>query len=311
MQIDVIDSHTGGEPTRVVVGGWPIPEGNSVAEMREYVDAHQSHLRNGVSREPRGSDVHVGALLVPSSNPDCCTGLIFFTTVGTLGMCGHGTIGVVETLRHLGRIGPGLHQIETPVGIVKVRLEADGTVWVTNIPAYHHSEVCVDTEGYGTICGDVVWGGNWFFLVGINAFVPDVTFENRRELARFTIDVRRALAASGVTGKDGAEVDHIEVFGPATVAGAHSKNFVLCPGLDYDRSPCGTGTSAKMASLYKKGELEEGMIWVQESITGTTFSCYVSIEDGKVIPHISGRAHVTAKSTLIFDEGDPFCWGIS
>lgn len=311
MQIDVIDSHTGGEPTRVIVGGWPMPEGKTVAEMREYVDAHQADLRNGVSREPRGSDVHVGALLVPSNNPDCCTGLIFFTTVGTLGMCGHGTIGVVETLRHLGKIEPGDHKIETPVGIIQVRLETNGTVWVTNVPSYSLGEFCVETEGYGTICGDVVWGGNWFFLVGQNAFVPEVTFENRRLLTAFTIDVKEALLTAGVSGANGAVVDHIEVFGPPTVAGAHSKNFVLCPGLDYDRSPCGTGTSAKMASLYGKGELAEGTHWVQESITGSTFTCFVSIDGDKIIPHISGQAYVTAKSTLIFEENDPFCWGIS
>lgn len=311
MQIEVIDSHTGGEPTRVVVGGWEKPEGNTVAKMREYLDANQGHLRSGVTREPRGSDVQVGALLVPPTDPACCTGVIFFTTVGTLGMCGHGTIGVVETLRHLGKIEPGLHKIETPVGVIQIRLEADGTVWVTNVPSFSQGEACIETDGYGTICGDVVWGGNWFFLVGQNAFVPEVTFENRRDLTRFAMDVKDALLASGVTGANGAEIDHVEIFGPPTVPGAHCKNFVLCPGLDYDRSPCGTGTSAKMASLYSKGELDEGMLWVQESITGSTFTGYVSTEGEKIIPHISGRAHITAKSTLIFDENDPFCWGIN
>ena len=310
MQIEVIDSHTGGEPTRVVVGGWDIPEGKTVAEMRQYLDANQGHLRSGVTREPRGSDVHVGALLVPSNNPECCTGVIFFTTVGTLGMCGHGTIGVVETLRHLGKIEPGNHKIETPIGVIQVRLEADGTIWVTNVPAFSQGEFCVETEGYGTICGEVVWGGNWFFLVGQNAFVPEVTFENRRDLARFAMNVKEALLASEVTGADGAEIDHVEIFGPPTVNGAHSKNFVLCPGLDYDRSPCGTGTSAKMAALYTMGELKAGEHWVQESITGTTFTGFVTIEGDKIIPHISGSAHITAKSTLQFDERDPFCWGI-
>lgn len=310
MQIEVIDSHTGGEPTRVVVGGWVIPEGSTVAEKREYLNRNQAHLRSGVTREPRGSDVCVGALLVPSTDPECCTGVIFFTTVGTLGMCGHGTIGVVETLRHLGKIEPGEHKIETPVGVIQVRLEPDGTVWVTNVPSFSQGEVCVETEGYGTICGDVVWGGNWFFLVEQNAFVPEVTFENRRDLVRFAMDVKDAIFASGVTGANGAEIDHVEIFGPPTVPGAHGKNFVLCPGLDYDRSPCGTGTSAKMASLYGKGELSEGMLWVQESITGSTFTGFVTIDGDKIIPHISGRAHITASSTLIFDENDPFCWGI-
>jgi 4-hydroxyproline epimerase len=311
MEIEVIDSHTGGEPTRVVVGGWPMPEGNTVAEKREYMGKHQADWMSGVTKEPRGSDVHVGALLVPSQNPECCTGLIFFTTAGPLGMCGHGTIGVVETLRYLGRIEPGEHKIETAVGIIKVQLEENGTVWVTNVPSYSQGEMCVETDGYGTICGDVVWGGNWFFLVGLNAFTPEVTFENRLELTRFTLDVRKALDSSGVSGGDGEEIDHVEIFGPGTVAGANSKNFVLCPGLDYDRSPCGTGTSAKMASLYEKGELKPGEHWVQESITGTTFTGFVTIEEDKIIPHIAGRAHITGTSTLIFNDNDPFRWGIS
>ena len=311
MQIEVIDSHTGGEPTRVVVGGWPMPEGSTVAEMREYMRKHQVDLMSGVTKEPRGSDVYVGALLVPSNNLECCTGLIFFTTAGPLGMCGHGTIGVVETLRYLGRIEPGNHKIETPVGVIQARLEPGGTVWVTNVPSISYSEVCVETDGYGTVCGDVVWGGNWFFLVQQNAFVPEVTFDNRRELTKFAIDVKNALRTSGFTGANGAEIDHVEIFGSPTVSGAHSKNFVLCPGLDYDRSACGTGTSAKMAVLYTKGELDEGALWVQESITGTTFTCYVSVEGDKIIPHISGKAHVTAITTLIFDENDPFRWGIS
>lgn len=311
MEIEVIDSHTGGEPTRVVIGGWEMPKGESMAEMRRFIDTNQADIRNGVTREPRGSDVLVGALLVPPFDPTCCTGVIFFTTVGTLGMCGHGTIGVVETLKHLGRIEPGIHKIETPVGIIEVRLEPNGTVWVTNVPAYRHSEVCVETDGYGTICGDVVWGGNWFFLVGINGFVPAVTFENRRELTTFALDIKNALKDSGVTGADGAEVDHVEIFGPPTVAGANSKNFVLCPGLEYDRSPCGTGTSAKMANLYSKGELDEGIIWVQESITGTIFNGYVSTEGEKIIPHISGSAHIMSRTTLMFHPNDPFQWGIS
>jgi proline racemase len=252
----------------------------------------------------------VGALLVPPFDPTCCTGVIFFTTVGTLGMCGHGTIGVVETLRFLGKIGPGEHRIETPVGIIGVSLNEDFTVSVTNVPSYRFSKARVEVDGYGTVSGDVAWGGNWFFLVTNSDFSPEVQYEKCRELTAFTMGVRDALKAAGVTGEGGAYVDHIEVFGAPTVAGANSKNFVLCPGSDYDRSPCGTGTSAKMASLFARGELKEGQPWVQESITGSIFSGHVTLEGDKVIPHISGQAHITAKSTLYFDESDPFCWGI-
>jgi len=311
MHIDVIDSHTGGEPTRVVIGGWDIPDGLSCVEMRDHLRNHQTRLRTGVILEPRGSDVVVGALLVPPSDPSCVTGVIFFNNVDTLGMCGHGTIGVVETLRFLGRIEPGVHKIETPVGVIEVKLEDNGTVWVTNVPSYPYLlDACVETPNYGTITGDIVWGGNWFFLIQHNAFIPEVLFEKRDELMAFTKEVREALEATGITGTDGALIDHIEVFGPGQVPGAHCKNFVLCPGMAYDRSPCGTGTSAKMASMVARGKLTAGKHWVQESITGSTFTGYVSVEGDAMIPHISGKAHITAKSTFIFNEDDPFRWGI-
>lgn len=311
MQIDVIDSHTGGEPTRVVIGGWDMPEGSNCAEMRDYLRSQQSHLRTGVILEPRGSDVVVGALLVPPSDPSCCTGVIFFNNVDTLGMCGHGTIGVVETLRFLGRIEPGLHKIETPVGVVDVQLEDDGTVWITNVPSYPHQlDARVDTDNYGTITGDIVWAGNWFFLIQHNAFLPEVRFENCDALTRFTMEVRRALEDAAITGENGALIDHIEVFGPGIVDGAHCKNFVLCPGMAYDRSPCGTGTSAKMATMVVRGKLAPGKHWVQESITGSTFTGFVTLEGDKMIPHISGRAHITARTSFMFDEQDPFRWGI-
>ncbi|MBS1703521.1 MAG: proline racemase family protein [Armatimonadetes bacterium] len=311
MQIEVIDSHTGGEPTRVVVGGWDIPQGATCAEKRDDLRKNQTHLRTAVILEPRGSDVVVGALLVPPSDPSCCTGVIFFNNVDTLGMCGHGTIGVVETLRHLGRIQSGTHKIETPVGVVEVKLDDDGNVWVTNVPAFvHQLGATVETPNYGTITGDIVWGGNWFFLIQRNAFIPEILFENRTNLMDFTTEVRESLEAAGITGRGGDLIDHIEVFGLALVEGANSKNFVLCPGMAYDRSPCGTGTCAKMASLVARGKLSPGKRWIQESITGSTFTGYVDIDGETVIPHISGRAHITAKSTLILDENDPFRWGI-
>lgn len=288
-----------------------MPEGATFAEKRDFLRKHQTHLRTGVILEPRGSDVVVGALLVPPTNPMCCTGVIFFNNVDTLGMCGHGTIGVVETLRFMGRIGTGSHKIETPVGIIDVSLEEDGNVWITNVPSsVFGTAVSVETPTYGIVTGDIAWGGNWFFLVQQKGSIPAVTFENRNLLTAFTTEVREALEAAGITGEGGALIDHVEVFGEPTVDGANSKNFVLCPGMAYDRSPCGTGTSAKLATLYAHGKLAPNQHWVQESITGSTFTGYVTLEGDKVIPHISGKAYVTAESTLLFREDDPFQWGI-
>ncbi len=310
-QIQIIDSHTGGEPTRVVIDGWPLPEGATCAEKRDFLRTNQTDLRTGVILEPRGSDVVVGALLVPPVDPSCCTGVIFFNNVDTLGMCGHGTIGVVETLRFMGRIQPGAHRIETPVGVIQVVLEEDGNVWISNVPSsVYRTGVSIETPTYGTVTGDIAWGGNWFFLVQQTGSIPAVTFENRNLLTMFTTEVRESLEAAGVTGEDGALIDHVEVFGEPTVEGANSKNFVLCPGMAYDRSPCGTGTSAKLATLYAHGKLKPEQRWVQESITGSTFTGYVTLDGEDVIPHISGKAYVTAQSTLLFREDDPFQWGI-
>ena len=311
MQIEIIDSHTGGEPTRVVLAGWPFPEGATLAEQREYLATHQDHLRRGVILEPRGSDVIVGALLVPPTDDRHCTGMIFFNNDGVLGMCGHGTIGVVETLRHLGRIKTGRSTIETPVGVITVDLEENGNVTLTNVESYlDQTDVEATTPSFGRVSGDIAWGGNWFYLVHEADNAPEVTFENRDILTDFTTEIRRELDKSGVRGRDGHKVDHVEVFGPPSVEGATSKNYVLCPGNAYDRSPCGTGTSAKLAMLYSHGKIKQEERLVQESITGSTFTGWVTIEDGKIIPHISGRAHITAQAALLFDEDDPFCWGI-
>ena len=312
MKIEVIDSHTGGEPTRVVISGWDIPAGMSTAEMRDHMRTQQEHLMNGVLLEPRGSDVIVGAVLVPPTVPESCTGVVYFNNAGVLGMCGHGTIGVVQTLKHMGIILPGPHKIETPVGNIEVQLEDDGTVWITNVPAYTFAtNIKVQTKNFGEVIGDIAWGGNWFFLTQGNESSPKVNFENRDDLTRFTVDIRTSLDLAGIRAADGAIVDHVEVFGPPIVEGANSKNFVLCPGMAYDRSACGTGTSAKMATLVAHGKLKPDQMWVQESITGTIFTGFITMKGDQIIPHISGKAYITAESTLIFSENDPFQWGIA
>jgi len=313
-RVRIVDSHTAGEPTRVVIEGGPDLGDGSVAQRLGRFRADYDYLRSGIVNEPRGSDVLVGALLCEPADATCAAGVMFFNNVGFIGMCGHGTIGLAVTLAHLGRINPGTHRIETPVGIVTVQLHDRARVTVSNIQSYRFADnVTVAVPGYGEVTGDVAWGGNWFFLVKALPGL-DVSAENTDALTEFAWQVRRALTARGIRGANGAEIDHVEVFGPASAPGMDSRNFVLCPGKAYDRSPCGTGTSAKLACLYADGKLQPGEIWRQESVIGTTFEASFTVDErhpGRVLPHITGTAHVTAEATLIFDEADPLRWGIN
>lgn len=306
-RVSIIDSHTGGEPTRVVVSGVPDLGPGTVAErLQVFRDRHDA-FRSAVVNEPRGSDVLVGALLVEPSDRTCAAGVIFFNNVGPLQMCGHGTIGLVVTLAHQGRLQPGAHRIETCVGVVTATLHADGSVSIVNVPSHRKVKgVRVDVPGLGPVTGDVAWGGNWFFLVEQHGLELDLANVDR--LTDYSWRVRQAVNTQGYP-----EVDHVELFGPPRTPGGHSRNFVLCPGKAYDRSPCGTGTSAKLACLAADGKLAEGQSWVQESILGSTFTGKFAWEDrasGRVRPVITGTAHVTAEATLLLDERDPFCWGI-
>jgi 4-hydroxyproline epimerase len=308
-RIHVIDSHTGGEPTRVVVSGGPDLGTGSLAERRQKFKEKHDAFRSAVVNEPRGSDVMVGALLCEPSDTSCAAGVIFFNNVSTLHMCGHGTIGLAVTLAHLGRIGPGIHRLETPVGIVSFEYRTDNTVTIENVPSYRHAKaVTVQVDGIGPVTGDVAWGGNWFFLVSDHGQSLDLA--NAEHLGQYTWRIRQALEKRGITGADGGLIDHVELFGPPLDARNHSRNYVLCPGKAYDRSPCGTGTSAKLACLYADGKLKEGQVWRQESIVGSLFEGTVRIDQGKVIPRITGSAFVNAEATLILDPRDPFQWGI-
>jgi 4-hydroxyproline epimerase len=311
-QLSVVDSHTAGEPTRVVIEGGPDLGSGGIAKRLERFRAEHDHFRSGIVNEPRGSDVVVGALLCEPDDASCAAGVIFFNNVGYIGMCGHGTMGLVVTLAHLGRIGIGTHRIETPVGIVTAKLLDRARVTVSNVQSYRFaSDVKVDVPGAGEVIGDVAWGGNWFFLVEARGL--PVSANNTAALTGFATQVRQALNATDVRGADGAEIDHIEVFGPASRPDLHSRNFVLCPGLAYDRSPCGTGTSAKLACLFADGKLQPGQVWRQESVIGTTFEASFTVDENRrdaVLPHITGAAYVTAEATLIFDDADPLRWGI-
>jgi 4-hydroxyproline epimerase len=270
-------------------------------QLRVFREKHDA-FRSAVVNEPRGSDVMVGAMLLPPGERDCAARVIFFNNVGFLGMCGHGTIGVVATLRHMGRMKPGEHGIETPVGVVTVRLHEDESVSVQNVASYRLAKgVRVEVEGHGTVSGDVAWGGNWFFLV--NDHGQELKVKNVERLTEFSWRVRRGLERQGVTGREGAEIDHIELFD------GH-RNFVLCPGGAFDRSPCGTGTCAKLACLFADGKLKEGEIWRQESIVGSVFEGSIRRVREELIPTIRGSAYITGEATLLFDPRDPFRHGI-
>ncbi len=317
--LDIIDSHTGGEPTRLVIAGGPDLGSGPLAERLEILRSRHDDWRASVVTEPRGSDVIVGALLCEPFDPSCAAGVIFFNNVGYLGMCGHGTIGLVASLAYMGRLAPGRHRIETPVGVVEATLNEDGSVSVRNVPAYRYRrDVAIDVPGSGRLVGDVAWGGNWFFLVAEHGRTLEAS--HIAELTAFTHEIREALIVQGVTGAQGALIDHIELFAPSGQAGIDSRNFVLCPGDAYDRSPCGTGTSAKLACLAADGKLAPDAVWRQQSIVGSLFEGrYVPLESAQglppdtraIVPTITGRAYVMAEGKLLFEADDPFAAGIS
>lgn len=308
-RIEVIDSHTAGEPTRCVLSGGPdLGEGSLVDRMARLWRDHD-WMRRAILCEPRGSDVAVGAWLLEPDTPDCVAAVVFFNNVGYLGMCGHGAIGIAATLAHKGRIRPGIHLLQTPVGKVKIDLHSSNDVTIENVPAYRYATGSkVHVPELGTVVGDIAWGGNWFFLVEHHG--QPLELENVDALTELTWNIRTRLQAGGITGANGAEIDHIELFTAPHDHLNHSRNFVLCPGKAYDRSPCGTGTSAKMACLVAAGKLSPGDAWRQEGILGTVFEGRVRIESGAIIPSITGSAFVTAESTLIFESEDPFRAGI-
>jgi len=320
MDTRIIDSHTGGEPTRLVVSGGPDLGSGPLHERLQRFRTQHEAWRRALVNEPRGNDVLVGALLCSPREAGNACGVIFFNNAGYLGMCGHGTIGLVATLAHLGRLAVGVHGIETPVGTVQATLHADGSVTVANVPAWRHAHhVAVDVPGVGRVHGDVAWGGNWFFLCHDHglALLP----ANIPALTARAVQIRQSLQAVGITGAMGAEIDHIELLGPAQAPptapdrdpALSGRSFVLCPGGAYDRSPCGTGTSAKLACLAADGALAPGQLWHQESVIGSVFTGhYEAAPAGQagILPFIHGRAHVTLDATVVFDERDPMTWGL-
>ncbi|WP_424312670.1 proline racemase family protein [Haloferula sp.] len=310
-RVRVIDSHTAGEPTRVVISGGPEVPSRGASAARDYLRTHADWMRRALIHEPRGFEAVVGAFLCKPADESCVSGVVFFNNADYLNGCIHGTIGVIETLAHLGRIQAGTHRLETPVGVVSAKLDEDGEVTVENVPSYRHAhQVTLEVPDYGTVCGDVAWGGNWFFLIFDQG--PALKRTHIEELTNFTWAVRQALENSGISGKNGGLIDHVEVFSdPEEGVEADSQNFVLCPGKAYDRSPCGTGTSAKLACLAAEGSLAEGETIRQAGILGTAFTGrYRRIDETTIIPIVQGRAYITAECEMILRPDDPYRYGV-
>lgn len=307
-KIRVIDSHTEGEPTRLVIDGFPDLGAGTMAERLAILKSEYDDYRKATILEPRGNDVLVGALLCKPQSSEATAGVIFFNNEGYLGMCGHGTIGLMASLYYLGLAKAGKHTIETPVGNVVAELHEDGSVSLQNVYAYRYKkDQSVMVDGLGEVIGDIAWGGNWFFLVNQN--ILEINLSNTKGLSDITLRIMAALKAQGITGNDGQMIDHIELF--QSSSDSDSQNFVMCPGGAYDRSPCGTGTSAKLACLAADGILAEGQIWVQSSVIGSKFyASYQRVDENGIIPTIRGSAYICGDNTLLLDTKDPFCWGI-
>lgn len=307
-KVQVVDTHTVGEPTRIVIAGGPDLGNGGLAKRRDIFCNQFDEFRSAVVNEPRGSDVWVGGILCSPVNPLAVAGIVFFNNVGVLNMCGHGVMGLIVALSYLERIKPGIHLIETPAGDVRARLREDGRIAVTNVPSYRYrADVILNVPGEGSITGDIAWGGNWFYLV--NDHREEIEYGNIARLTEFTTSIRKSLEKHGITGAGGATIDHVELFGPGDVV-SDSRNFVLCPGGAYDRSPCGTGSSAKVACLMADGRLEPGETWRQQGIVGGIFELEGTWAGDKVVTEITGSAFVNAEATLIFDSNDPFQMGI-
>ena len=306
-----IDSHTEGEPTRVIIEGGPDLGNGSLQERLIRFKENHDDVRRTAINEPRGSEAVVGALLCEPADSTCATGVIFFNNTGYLGLCGHGAMGVAATLAYQSRVALGICRIETPVGVVEANLLTPNQVAIENVPSYRYRQkVSVNVPELGTIVGDIAWGGNWFFLVEESP-VP-LILENEKQLTTAARTIRSELERQQITGANDEEIDHIEFFGPAESPDAHSRNFVHCPGGAYDRSPCGTGTSAKLACLAADEKLKPGDFWIQESIIGSRFlATYRNSSENHIIPTITGNAYICAEGTLIQQPEDPFRNGIS
>jgi proline racemase len=324
-----VDSHTAGEPTRVLIGGLPLFLGSSIVEQQAYAQAHLDHLRTALVKEPRGHDGIVLAYVLPSTNPAAQYGVIFANTVGYFGMCGHGLIGVATVLAELGMIQVEGNRTEimfdTVAGLTNVSIEMNNQkvlrVVVRNVPSFVFDEQVQLKVGAHMVQGDIAYGGNWFFLVPSIQFGLTVDRIHFDQLLETAIEIGKALALSGVEGRHPGNnnrhaVDFVKIYSLVHQAGESAeKSFVLCPGNAYDRSPCGTGTSAHMALLYKHGKLTLCEEHSSMSVLGSTFVGRAIGETqvgnlAAITTEIFGTAYITSICQFVIDTDDPFRFGI-
>ncbi len=303
--IHYTDLHTEGEPTRVITSGFPDLGTGSILQRSEMMTKNFSDLCSGIVREPRGHEAMVAALLLEPADKSCDHGVIFFNNVGSLGMCGHGTMGVVRALRDQGFMGSDTVTFETPAGNVDAAIDEAGRISVVNVESYcYRRQVEVELSSGQKVIGDIAWGGNWFFLTGSNGWPLDV--RESPILIDFASEIRVALESNGICGEGGAPIDHVELHESLQGGQQGVRSFVMCPGMEWDRSPCGTGASATVASMADQQLISPGETWIQESILGGRFEVTYELGERGIIPTISGRAWPCSRGELIFEEDDPF-----
>jgi proline racemase len=327
--LQAVDSHTAGEPTRIVTGGLPPVAGATMAEKRAALRIRHDALRRALVHEPRGHDAIVVAYLVPPCHPDAHAGVVFCNDVGYLGMCGHGAIGVATVLVGMGMVPAQEPEtrvvLDTPAGLVPCRVAVSNgrarAVTITNVPSFQFRQRAIAAvPGFGKVAADIAWGGNWFAFVEAAQLGLHVDKAHLPQLLPAAIAVREALAANGVRGvhpESGEEqlVDHVKLFDALEGPTPGARAMTLCPGTAYDRSPCGTGTSAKLAVLHSKGELGVGEWFTSESVIGTRFRARIAAttqvgQFAAIVPEIEGAAYVTGLQTFVLDPEDPCVHGL-
>ena len=323
-----IDAHTCGNPVRVVTGGGPFLDGKNMSERQQHFMAEYDWIRTGLMFEPRGHDMMSGSILYPPTREDTDIGFLFIETSGCLPMCGHGTIGTVTVIIEHGLVKPrvpGKLRIETPAGIVEAHYTMEGThvsaVRIVNIASYLHSTgLEVECPDLGLLRVDVAYGGNFYAIVDPQENYKDMEDLSAGDILRLSPILRRRLNEKyqfvhpeNPTIKG---LSHIEWTGRPKNPEAHARNAVFYGERAIDRSPCGTGTSARMAQWAAKGKLKVGDVFVHESIIGSLFrgkveaATKVGTKDA-IIPSIEGWARVTGFNTIFLDDRDPFVKGFS
>jgi 4-hydroxyproline epimerase len=313
LPICVVDSHTIGEPTRLVlddafVAGLDLGTG-SVFSRREVFRSRYDDVRRALVTDPRGVEAMVGVILVPPADPTCDLGAFYFNRVGYLDMCGHATIGLAVSLGHTGRITPGPFRMETPAGVVGVEWHGGSDASFQSVtPRRIHRGLSIRCPDGSIVTGDVATSGLWFFICRDHGL--PVVPEAIPQLLERSWAIRRSLGAAGVTGDTGEVIDHIVLMGPPLDPANSARNFVLCPDGAFDRSPCGTATSALVGCLHEDVQLAEGAVWRQESILGGLYEASVRTQAGVLVPTVRGRAWITAEATLQFSADDPYRAGL-